>query len=81
MHGGIIARALIFVSDDKADGRAQGGALFQAGENFYLVGLCAGGRKSALAGSATVQLRLDICFAQCQAGQAAINAATECRGM
>ena len=72
-HTAIVARALVLVVDLETDRRAEGDAVFGAGEDQHLVRLIPGGGQVTLAGAPATQLRLNIVFGQLQAGGAAIN--------
>ena len=83
----IILGALIDILDQQPDGRAGGQlplhplVLEDAGENFHRIGFLALGDEFALAGTAAVQIGLDVGFGQRDAGRAAIHHAADRRPM
>ena len=72
-HLPVVAGPLVAVGHEKADGRAQGEAVFHARKNGHPVRLLAVGGQFALARPAAVQLRLDVRFAEPHAGRATVE--------
>ena len=79
----IVLGALVDILDDERDRRAGGHLLADAlvdedaGEDLHLVGLAALRGEARLAGTAAVELALDVGFGQRQSRRAAIDHAAE----
>jgi len=67
----------VFVADEDSNGRAKGSALENTGQNFAAIGLFAWGDDIALAGTAAVELLLDIRFGQIELRQTAVDDDTD----
>lgn len=61
-HFGIIFGASVLVAHQNRNGRAEGFALKDPGENFTAIALLARGRETTLAGAAAIQFLLNIRF-------------------
>src|SRR5207237_8413952 len=70
---GIILRALVFVADEKADRRAGGAALKDAGEELDRVGFAPLGDMARAAGFAPIQFALNISGGELHARRTAID--------
>ncbi len=75
----VILGALIDIFDHHANRRAGGFTLENARQNFDLVGFLTLGDKTGLTRLATVQIVLQIGFAQFQSRRATVDDATDCR--
>ena len=77
----VILAALILVAYQQRNRRAGGFAFIHAGENFHRVGFAALRDVARSAGFATVEVMLDVGFAQHQPGRAAIDHAADRRAV
>jgi hypothetical protein len=72
-HFAIIAGTLVLVVNQQADRRAEGQAVFHPREDGDPIRFFARRGQVALAGTAAIELRLDIGFGQLQTGRTAID--------
>ena len=77
LHLAVGLGARVFVADEDGDGRAEGFALEDAGQNFAAVGLLARCDDIALARAAAVEFLLDVRFGQVELRQAAVDDHTD----
>ena len=77
----VVLAPLVGVFDEQADGGAGGSAFVHARQNFDRIRLVALGDEFGGAGTAAIQIRLDVGFAQRHARWAAINYAANGRAV